>query len=53
MVDAWGAALVARWKVCGGVGRRLGPHTGSLAEFKSFDEVLEAYDKQMHAGLNV
>lgn len=36
-----------RWKVCGGVGRRLGPQTGSLAEFKSFDEVLESYDKQM------
>lgn len=36
-----------RWAVCAGVGKRLGPQTGSLANFHSFDQVLEAYDKQM------
>ena len=36
-----------RWEVCGGVGTQLGLETGSLADFKSFDEVLDAYDRQM------
>jgi pyruvate formate-lyase/glycerol dehydratase family glycyl radical enzyme len=36
-----------RWDRCGGKGERLGPRTGSLADFTSFDQVLEAYDKQM------
>ena len=33
--------------VCGGAGKKLGPSTGSLADFTSIDEVIEAYDKQM------
>lgn len=33
--------------VCGGAGTKLGPSTGSLADFKSFDEVVEAFDRQM------
>ncbi|MDR0904671.1 MAG: formate C-acetyltransferase/glycerol dehydratase family glycyl radical enzyme [Oscillospiraceae bacterium] len=37
----------ARWEKCGKVGKQLGLKTGSLADMKSFDEVLEAYDKQM------
>ncbi|TEB05713.1 Benzylsuccinate synthase alpha subunit [Pelotomaculum schinkii] len=37
-----------RWEICGSVGKRLGAPTGSLADFKSFDEVLDAYDKQMN-----
>ncbi|TEB14127.1 Benzylsuccinate synthase alpha subunit [Pelotomaculum sp. FP] len=36
-----------RFEVCAGAGKQLGLQTGSLAGFKSFDEVLEAYDKQM------
>ena len=36
-----------RWDDCGGLGKRLGPETGSLADFTSFDQVLESYDKQM------
>lgn len=36
-----------RWKVCGGIGQQIAPKTGSLAEFKTFDDVLESYDKQM------
>ncbi|MDR1589399.1 MAG: formate C-acetyltransferase/glycerol dehydratase family glycyl radical enzyme [Oscillospiraceae bacterium] len=36
-----------RWERCGKVGQRLGLATGSLADFTSFDQVLEAYDKQM------
>jgi len=35
------------WDGCGGIGKRLGPETGSLAEFTSFDQVLDSYDKQM------
>ena len=37
----------ARWAKCGAKGERLGPQTGSLADMTSFDQVLEAYDKQM------
>jgi pyruvate formate-lyase/glycerol dehydratase family glycyl radical enzyme len=36
-----------RWDSCAGIGKQLGAQTGSLADFKSFDEVLDAYDKQM------
>ncbi|TEB14128.1 Benzylsuccinate synthase alpha subunit [Pelotomaculum sp. FP] len=36
-----------RWEICASVGKRLGAQTGRLADFKSFDEVLDAYDKQM------
>jgi formate C-acetyltransferase len=36
-----------RWEICGKVGDRFGIRTGSLEEFTTFDEVLEAYDKQM------
>jgi len=32
---------------CVGAGYTLGPDTGSLTTFKSFDEVMESYDKQM------
>lgn len=37
----------ARWEKCGAVGDQLGLKTGSLADFTSFDQVLEAYDRQM------
>jgi formate C-acetyltransferase len=50
----------SRWEVCGGAGNRLGPETGSLASFKSFEEVKESFDKQMKywidqmiAGINI
>ncbi|MBQ8831150.1 MAG: formate C-acetyltransferase/glycerol dehydratase family glycyl radical enzyme [Oscillospiraceae bacterium] len=36
-----------RWEICGKVGSQLGLKTGSLENMTSFDEVLEAYDKQM------
>jgi formate C-acetyltransferase len=36
-----------RWDRCGGKGKRLGIETGSLADFFSFDQVRESYDKQM------
>ncbi|MDR3210092.1 MAG: formate C-acetyltransferase/glycerol dehydratase family glycyl radical enzyme [Oscillospiraceae bacterium] len=36
-----------RWEKCGKVGERLGLATGSLADFTTFDQVLEAYDRQM------
>ncbi|MDR1572454.1 MAG: formate C-acetyltransferase/glycerol dehydratase family glycyl radical enzyme [Clostridiales Family XIII bacterium] len=36
-----------RWESCGAVGGRLGLATGSLADFDSFDQVLDAYDRQM------
>ncbi|MFA6008356.1 MAG: formate C-acetyltransferase/glycerol dehydratase family glycyl radical enzyme [Desulfobacteraceae bacterium] len=36
-----------RWDNCGGAGNRLGPRTGSLADFTSFDQVKESYDIQM------
>ena len=36
-----------RWDACGGLGKKIGPSTGSLADFTSFDQVLTAYDKQM------
>lgn len=36
----------ARWEKCGALGKTLGPDTGSLETYKSFDEVLESVDKQ-------
>ena len=36
-----------RWAKCAGAGKRLGLATGSLETMKTFDEVLEAYDRQM------
>lgn len=36
-----------RWEQCGGRGERLGPQTGKLADFSTFDQLLEAYDRQM------
>ena len=35
-----------RWEKCGSQGRHLGPDTGSLKTFQSFEEVLESVDKQ-------
>lgn len=35
-----------RWETCGALGDHLGPDTGSLATYQSFDEVLESVDKQ-------
>ena len=35
-----------RWDVCGALGEHLGPDTGSLETYRSFDEVLESVDKQ-------
>ena len=36
----------ARWEKCGALGGHLGPDTGSLDTYQSFDEVLESVDKQ-------
>ena len=36
-----------RYEKCAGIGGQLGLKTGSLADFTSFDQVLEAYDRQM------
>ncbi|NLT15537.1 MAG: formate C-acetyltransferase/glycerol dehydratase family glycyl radical enzyme [Clostridiales bacterium] len=36
-----------RWEKCGAVGDQLGLKTGSLQDFTSFDQVLDAYDRQM------
>jgi formate C-acetyltransferase len=36
-----------RWDTCGGAGKRLGPQTGSLADFTFFDQVKQSYDSQM------
>lgn len=35
-----------RWERCGAIGNQLGPNTGSLETYNSFDEVLESIDKQ-------
>ncbi|MCG8502628.1 MAG: formate C-acetyltransferase/glycerol dehydratase family glycyl radical enzyme, partial [Firmicutes bacterium] len=35
-----------RWEKCGVLGKHLGPNTGSLETYKSFDEVIESVDKQ-------
>ncbi|MGL5067357.1 MAG: (2S)-3-sulfopropanediol dehydratase [Sarcina sp.] len=36
----------SRWAGCGALGKQIGPNTGSLETYKSFDEVLESVDKQ-------
>ncbi len=35
-----------RWESCGARGEHIGPDTGNLASYKSFDEVLESVDQQ-------
>ncbi|MCD8083329.1 MAG: formate C-acetyltransferase/glycerol dehydratase family glycyl radical enzyme [Clostridiales bacterium] len=35
-----------RWERCGALGKHVGPDTGNLASYQSFDEVLESVDKQ-------
>ena len=41
------SAECGQYSRCAGAGKALGPDTGSLETFKSFDEVMAAYDKQM------
>ena len=41
-----------RWNICGGIGERLGIRTGSLADFKSYEEVVEAYSAQLAYWVN-
>lgn len=36
----------ARWERCGALGEKLGPDTGSLETYKSFEEVLASVDAQ-------
>lgn len=36
----------ARWENCGAIGKHIGPNTGSLDTYKSFEEVLDSVDKQ-------
>ena len=36
-----------RWQACGAAGKRLGVETGSIETFGSFEEVKDAYDRQM------
>lgn len=36
-----------RYSKCAGAGKQLGIKTGSLADFKTFDDVKESYEKQM------
>lgn len=36
----------ARWATCGAIGKHIGPNTGSLKTYQSFDEVLKSVDKQ-------
>lgn len=36
----------SRWSRCGAVGEKLGPDTGSLLTYQSFDEVLKSVDEQ-------
>ncbi len=49
-----------RYAECAGIGGRLGPDTGSLANFKNIEEVLKSFDKQvkfwteqMCSGINI
>lgn len=35
-----------RWEKCGALGKHVGPNTGSLETYQSFEEVLESVDKQ-------
>ncbi|MDR0813276.1 MAG: formate C-acetyltransferase/glycerol dehydratase family glycyl radical enzyme [Oscillospiraceae bacterium] len=41
------SAACPQYKSCVGAGKTLGPDNGSIAEFTTFDEVLESYDAQM------
>ncbi len=41
------AEYCPRWSICGSLGLKLGPSTGSLSNFTSFDQVLESYEKQL------
>ncbi len=41
-----------RWEICGGIGERLGIRTGSLTDFKSYEEVVEAYSAQLAYWVN-
>lgn len=41
-----------RWNICGGIGERLGIRTGSLADFKSYEEAAAAYRKQLAYWVN-
>ncbi|MCL2227256.1 MAG: pyruvate formate lyase family protein, partial [Oscillospiraceae bacterium] len=36
-----------QYAICAGAGGRLGPDTGSIEAFESFEEVMESYDRQM------
>lgn len=36
-----------RYKVCGGAGKQLGIATGTLADFKTFDELKQAFRRQL------
>lgn len=49
-----------RYAKCAGAGEHLGPDTGSLADFKNIDEVLDSFDRQLQfwtdqmcSGINV
>lgn len=42
-----------RYEKCAGIGEHLGPDTGSLATFKSIDEVISAFDKQLNYWTNL
>ncbi len=41
-----------RWAKCGALGEHIGPDTGSLETYKTFDEVLESVDKQFEYWCN-
>lgn len=41
-----------RWEKCGALGEHIGPDTGSLETYKTFDEVLESVDKQFEYWCN-
>ena len=49
--------LALDWMLHNGVdqntGRQIGPQTGDLESFKSFDEVMDAYKKQLKAGMTL
>ena len=42
----------ARWERCGALGKHIGPDTGNLADYKSFEEVLESVDRQFEYWTN-
>lgn len=47
LVEAEKAKLDNSLPVCGALGKKLGPSTGSLKTFDSIEEVLDSYDKQI------